>query len=123
MTKPKNGNPIALIWRDNVMKIMEHYQLSVKDMVNITDKSDGIIRANFAGNIMKGEPSLTTVTIIENKFRLSKGCLGKRSFKLSDEPDMVNPKSQPPPQQAMLMLPISASKLEMIMRIINSDEY
>ena len=72
---PNMENKLALIWRENVMRLMAHYSFDLKDMVNATGRGFATISGNFGGNIMKAAPSLQTIHIVERAFKLKKGTL------------------------------------------------
>ena len=119
---PNMDNKIAFIWRDNVMKLMDFYQLSIADMCDVTGKSSSTIQSNFGGTKLVGTPSKSTITTIERAFALNVGTLGRPNFNPNNEEDMINPKAAPVEQLATLNLPIPAHKLERIMRILLDDD-
>ena len=119
---PNMDNKIAFIWRENVMKLMEFYQLSLSDLCDITGKSSSTMQSNFGGTKLVGAPARSTITTIERAFRLNQGTLGKVNWNPNSEADMVNAKAVPTEQLATLNLPIPAHKLERIMRILLDDD-
>lgn len=122
MTGANMENKLALVWRENVIRLMEHFNLSNMDMCNLTGRSTSTIQSNFGGKVMGAPSSKQTMVAIERAFKLNQGSLSKPGWSPASEPLMEHPEKAPAEQLATLNLPIPAHKLERIMRILLDDD-
>lgn len=118
MSRPNMENKLALIWRENVRKLMHKYNLNLTQLAVMTGKSSTTMQANFGGTSLKQNPHQSTMIALEKEFMMLPGSLSRSEFEPPQERPLVQPIAVAAEPTAMLSLPVSEDKLERILRIL-----
>ena len=113
---------MGMIWRENVRKLMKHYNMKPTNLAHLTGRSSSTLQHNFGPNA-RGFASQQTVRSIEKAFRVPIGGLSHPDFNPLTIVDIAEPSELAQQghaeQLATLTLPIPPDKLERILRILN----
>ena len=77
MTEPDMTNKLALVQRENVIRLMKFHDLKPTELGRLTGLSGQTMQNNFGGKTMKGAPSIKTMTKIAKAFDLDLSLLDK----------------------------------------------
>ena len=115
-------NKIALVWRENVVKLMDHCGMKATDLSRYCERSQSTLQSCFGGNSMKAAASVDTIRQIERGFGLTQGDLNNPRFDpAAKDAKPLAATAAPPAQLATLSIPIPADKLEQIMKILQDE--
>lgn len=116
MSKPNMENKLALLWRENVLKLMDHFNMKATDLGRFTNRSESTLQSCFGGKTMKAQASRETIAQLERGMNLNAGSLSSPHFNpATATSDLVKPETA---QLASINIPIPSDKLERIMRIL-----
>ena len=123
MSSINTENKMALIWRVNVIALLDYHRVSKTALGRLIGKNESTIQKNFTGGTnMKHLPSRDTTQLVEKAFKVKKGALSKSTYKPYDTDSELPTKAALAGQaepQASINIPIPPDKLERILRILN----
>lgn len=121
MAGPNMDNKLALLWRENVRKMMDHCDMKASDLTRYTTRSVSTLQSCFGGTTVKAMSSTDTIAQLETGFGLNQGAFSSPNFNPAAAAITPPPASAPAEQLATLNIPIPAHKLRAIMRILNDE--
>ena len=120
MSSPNMENKLAILWRENVRKLLDHCDMKASDLADFCDRSQSTLQSCFGGTTIKAMSSAGTIAQLETGFNLNIGALSSPRFNPAKS-GVKAPSAEPVAPLASINIPIPAHKLAQIMRILADD--